>query len=199
MALRRKELEMALQKVRNFDDPDPSLEQYMTPAWMASEILFEAYRLGDVEGMKVIDLGCGTGMFSIGAWLMGAGMVKGFDASEKALNVARINAEELGADVELVLCDVSQVSEGADTVFMNPPFGCQTRRADRPFLDKAMDCAEVVYSIHMANSLDFVREYVESKGRRIDSSITYKYEIPHTFAFHKRTKMAVDVAAVRIR
>lgn len=199
MALRRKELEMALQKVRNFDDPDPSLEQYMTPAWMASEILFEAYRLGDVEGMKVIDLGCGTGMFSIGAWLMGAGMVRGFDASEKALSVAVLNAEDLGAEVDFVQCDVSRVSEGADTVFMNPPFGCQTRRADRTFLDKALECAEVVYSIHMANSLDFVREYVESKGRRIDSSITYKYEIPHTFAFHKRTKMAVDVAAVRIR
>ena len=92
MALRRKELEMALQKVRNFDDPDPSLEQYMTPAWMASEILFEAYRLGDVEGMKVIDLGCGTGMFSIGAWLMGAGMVRGLSPQGAPLSGGRRDA-----------------------------------------------------------------------------------------------------------
>ena len=167
MAMRRKELEMALQRVRNFEDPDPALEQYMTPATMASEIVFEAYRNGDIEGMKVIDLGCGTGMFSIGAWLMGAGMVKGFDASADALRIAEANAAARGAD--------------------------------RPFLDKAMEISECVYSIHMDNSMDFVRGYVESRGRRIDSYRTYKYEIPHTFAFHTRTKTTVDVAAVCIR
>lgn len=199
MAMRRKELEMALQRVRNFEDPDPALEQYMTPATMASEIVFEAYRNGDIEGMKVIDLGCGTGMFSIGAWLMGAGMVKGFDASADALRIAEANAASLGAEVEFVQCDVSEVSEGADTVLMNPPFGCQVRGADRPFLDKAMEISECVYSIHMDNSMDFVRGYVESRGRRIDSYRTYKYEIPHTFAFHTRTKTTVDVAAVCIR
>ena len=46
--MRRKDLEMALQRVRGFEDPDPALEQYMTPAAMAAEILFDAYRAGDV-------------------------------------------------------------------------------------------------------------------------------------------------------
>ena len=197
--MKRKDLEMALQKVRGFEDPDPALEQYMTPAAMASEILFDAYRAGDVEGMKVVDLGCGTGMFSIGAALLGAGMSIGFDTSEKALEVARSNAEALEVDVEFVLSDIRDVEEGADTIFMNPPFGCQNKNADRPFLDRAMELSECVYSIHMAETLDFVKGYCEKRGRQVASYKIYKYEIPHVFAFHTKTKKTIDVAVVNIR
>lgn len=197
--MKRKDLEMALQKVRGFEDPDPALEQYMTPATMASEILFDAYRAGDVEGMKVVDLGCGTGMFSIGAALLGAGMSIGFDTSEKALEVARSNAEALEVDVEFVLSDVRDVEEGADTIFMNPPFGCQNKNADRPFLDRAIELSECVYSIHMAETLDFVKGYCEKRGRQVASYKIYKYEIPHVFAFHTKTKKTIDVAVVNIR
>lgn len=190
---------MALQKVKGFDEADPSLEQYMTPATMASEMLFDAWRNGDIEGMKVVDLGCGTGMLSIGAWLMGAGMVDGYDVSEKALSVARSNASDLGADVRFTLSDVSSVDDPADTVVMNPPFGCQSRRADRPFLEKAMETAECVYSIHMANSLEFVEGFCERHGRKVAFYRIYKYEIPHTFSFHTKAKKTVDVAIVNIR
>ena len=197
--MKRKDLEIALQKVKGFDSPDPSLEQYMTPATMVSEIVFDAYRSGDVEGMKVVDLGCGTGMFTIGSWIAGAGMSTGYDVSESALSVARSNAKTLCADVEFHLSDIRDVNDPADTIFMNPPLGCQNRNADRPFLDKAMELSECIYSIHMANTLDFLKAYCEEKGRRIVSSKIYKYDIPHTFAFHKKTKMTVDVAVVNIR
>lgn len=197
--MRKKDLAIALQSVRDFDGPSASLEQYMTPANMAADMVFDAYANGDVQGMKVVDLGCGTGMLSIAAWLMGAGMVMGFDASESALAVAEANRGYFGADVTFTRCDVSQVTEGADTVLMNPPFGCQTRNADRPFLDKALEISECVYSIHMANSVDFVREYCEKRGRRVASYKIYKYDIPHLFAFHKRAKQTVEVAVVNIR
>ncbi len=197
--MRKKDLEIRLQSVRNFEDPDPALEQYMTPATMAADILFEAYRSGDVEGMKVLDLGCGTGMFSIGAWMLGAGMVRGYDISDSALSVAKRNASDMGADVEFLKSRIEDVDEGADTVFMNPPFGCQNRNADRPFLKKAMEISECVYSIHMADTVDFVREFCEAEGRSVVSSKIYKYEIPHTFSFHTKTKKTVDVAVVNIR
>ncbi len=197
--MRKRELEMRLQEIRGFEDPDPSLEQYMTPASMAADILFTAYSNGDVEGMKVVDLGCGTGMLSIGAWLLGAGMVLGFDRSEGALSVAESNRDAFGADVEFVLSDVRDVSEGADTVFMNPPFGCQTRNADRPFLDKAMEISECVYSIHMAETIGFLESYCARRGRSVAWRKTYKYVIPHTFAFHSKERSSVDVVVVNIR
>ena len=197
--MRKRDLEMRLQSVRGFEDPDPALEQYMTPAVIASDILFTAYSNGDIAGMKVLDLGCGTGMFSIGAWMLGAGMVVGYDVSENALKVAGENAEALGADVTFRRSDIRDVDEGADTVFMNPPFGCQNRNADRAFLEKAMALSECVYSIHMAETLDFVEGFCNDRGRSVTWRKIYKYEIPHTFSFHKKEKVSVDVAVVNIR
>ncbi len=197
--MKKKDLEMVLQKVKNFEDPDPTLEQYMTPAVIAADILFDAYRKGDVEGLKVVDLGCGTGMFSIGAWMLGASQTIGFDISESALGVAEENKKGLGAEVEFRRRDILSVDEGADTIFMNPPFGCQNRNADRPFLDRAMELSECVYSIHMANTLEFVKEYCSERGREVAYYKIYKYEIPHTFSFHTKTKKTVDVAVVNIR
>lgn len=197
--MKRKDLEMGLQKVRNFEDPDPFLEQYMTPATIAADILFDAYSKGDIENLKIVDLGCGTGMFSIGAWMLGAAQVDGFDISESALNVAEQNKKDLGAEVSFHNIDIINVKEGADTIFMNPPFGCQNRNADRPFLDRAMELSECIYSIHMANTLDFITEYVEKRGRTVAFSKIYKYDIHNTFSFHTKTKKTVDVAVVNIR
>ncbi len=197
--MKKKDLEMGLQRVANFVDPDPSLEQYMTPADIASDILFDAYAKGDIAGLKVVDLGCGTGMFTIGSWMLGASQAIGFDISESALGVAEQNKRELGADITFLKSDILDVEEGADTIFMNPPFGCQNRNADRAFLDKAMELSECVYSIHMANTLDFVTEYCRKRGRAVSYYKIYKYEIPHTFSFHTKTKKTVDVAVVNIR
>ncbi len=197
--MRKRELERRLEAVPGFEDPDPSLEQYPTPAVIAADILFDAYARGDIAGMKVIDLGCGTGMFAIGAALLGAGAVTGYDVSPAAVSIARRTAAEMGCDVRFEVSDVGDVDDGADTVLMNPPFGCQSRSADRRFLDKAMDLAECVYSLHMAGTLEFVDGYVRRRGRRIAHDKTYKYHIPHTFRFHRKERRTIDVVVVNIR
>ena len=196
--MKKKELELKLSKVPVFPDPDPALEQYPTPADIAAEIVFNAYMAGDIGGMKVMDLGCGTGMFSVAAALMGAEKVVGYDVSESALDVARNNASEMGLDIEFHLSDVRDVDDRADTVLMNPPFGSQNKHADRPFLEKAMDSADVVYSIHMANTVDFVRKVAQARGKDVRACKIYKYAIPHTFSFHRKEKQTVEIAAVVI-
>lgn len=197
--MKKKDLEIELEKVPKFEDPDPSLEQYLTPASIAADVLFNAYANGDIKGLKVMDLGCGTGMLSFGSWLLGAGSVVGYDVSQKALDLAASHANSIGAEISFKLSDVNGIEEGADTVVMNPPFGCQTRRADRDFLKKAMGSAECIYSFHMSETLDFVKEFVKKNNREIVHNKVYKYDIPHTFSFHSKERHSVDIVVVNIR
>ena len=197
--MKKKDLEIRLERVRPFENPSAALEQYPTPATIASDILFAAYANGDVADMTVNDLGCGTGIFAIGSKLLGAERVRGYDVSSSALDTARRNAKDLDAEIEFVECDISKVEDRADTTFMNPPFGCQNEHADRPFLEKAMGLSDSIYSIHMANTIGFLEDFVSSFGREIVSRATYNYNIPHTFSFHSKTKQKVDIVVVNIR
>ena len=197
--MKKKDLEIRLERVMPFKEPSAALEQYPTPATIASDILFSAYANGDVAERTVNDLGCGTGIFAIGAKLLDAERVRGYDVSSSALMIAKENAETLGAEIEFIETDISGVNDKADTTFMNPPFGCQNEHADRPFLEKAMGLSDSVYSIHMANTIGFLEDFVSSFGKEIVARATYNYNIPHTFSFHSKTKQTVDIIVVNIR
>ena len=197
--MKKKDLEIKLERVRPFKEPSAALEQYPTPATIASDILFAAYANGDVSEKIVNDLGCGTGIFAIGAKLLGAEKVRGYDVSSSALATAKENAETLGTEIEFIETDISGVNDRADTTFMNPPFGCQNEHADRPFLQKAMELSDSIYSIHMANTIGFLEDFAASYGREIVARATYNYNIPHTFSFHSKTRQKVDIVVVNIR
>ncbi|MCG7844644.1 MAG: METTL5 family protein [Methanomassiliicoccales archaeon] len=191
--MRRRELEMSLQSLERFKAPRPELEQYSTPAIIAAEMLFEALARGHVEGMKVLDLGCGTGLLGIGAALLGARAVVGVDKDSEALKQAEVNAAKAGVEIELRLADVSEVLERSDTVIMNPPFGAQRKGADRPFLVTAMKCAPVIYSLHLSQTEDFVQRFVQRSGFTATVLKRYKFGIPYMFEFHSKAKKEVDV------
>lgn len=197
--MRLRELEMLLQRVPPFTEPSAQLEQYSTPAPIAADMLYTALGHGSIYGKTVLDLGCGSGILGIGAWLLGAERVIGIDVSEKAVDQARTACEEMGAEVELHVMGVDDSEFKADTVIMNPPFGCQNRNADRAFLDKAMESAGDVYSLHMSSTLPFLNRHVASRGRELWFHKEYKYDIPHLFSFHSRSKRAVEIVMIAIR
>ena len=53
--MKKKELEILLQKVPSFDKPSPGLEQYLTPADIAADIVFIAHQFGDVKNKTVLE------------------------------------------------------------------------------------------------------------------------------------------------
>ena len=195
MKLKQRKLEILLEQVEGFDNPSVSLEQYVTPALLAAEILHFAYMQGDLEG-TVFDLGCGTGILAIGAKLLGAEKVVGFDLDRKALEIARKNAEKLGVDVEFVHNDVFEVEGRADAVVMNPPFGAQAKGNDRPFLLSALKTSDVIYSIHNCGSHNFISKFIGDA--RITDWYTTAFPIKRTFKFHKKEVEMVKVEIYRI-
>jgi putative methylase len=196
--MKKNELERTLQKVAPHTRPKAGLEQYSTPATVAADVLFTAYSFGDIAGKSVLDLGCGGGILSIGASLLGASHVVGIDIDPEALDDARRNAQAAGVEIELLNMDVSAVERKADTVVMNPPFGAQRRGADRPFLEAAVRSAPRVYSLHNANTVEFLGTMVRAMGAKVFFQKSYKFEIPHMFEFHDRKKKEIEVALLCI-
>jgi putative methylase len=197
--MKKKDLEILLQRVKPFQSPKADLEQYVTPATIAADVLYSAYVQGDIADKKVLDLGCGTGMLAIGAWMLGAKEVVGVDIDGPALQVAEQNAHELASEVRLLQMNVQELQERADTVIMNPPFGAQRRHADRPFLEKALELASVSYSLHLAETQEFVESLLRSHNVVGEVQKRYKFEIPHTFAFHKKARKDVEVILFRVQ
>ena len=194
--MKQRKLEMLLEELENFSDPELELEQYQTPPPLAAEILHFAYMQGDLDD-SVQDLGCGTGILAIGAKLLGAKRVIGYDADPKALEIAKKNAEKLGVEVEFVLSDINDITEHVKTTVMNPPFGARVKGRDRPFLSSALRTSEVIYSIHNRGSLAFIQKFI--KPAVITHSYVAKFPIKRTFDFHKKERKVIEVKIYRIK
>jgi len=199
--VRKRTLEIQLSKVKPHPSPKAYLEQYTIPADTAAEILYlAAYTFNDIIGKKVADLGCGTGRLAIGAALIGAEEVVAIDIDRVAVYVAEENAEKLGVKDKIcfITGDIETLTGKFDTVLQNPPFGVQRRRADRKFLLKALEIGRRIYSLHKAESSEFIKRFIEKQGGKITGIFPFEIWIPHTFPFHTKPKHSVKVELYRI-
>ena len=87
---KKKHLEMILERIPKHPNPKVGLEQYSTPATIAADLIWNAYGLGDINDMNILDLGCGTGIFAIASSLMGASYSLGVDIDEESVDLAKI-------------------------------------------------------------------------------------------------------------
>jgi putative methylase len=201
--MRLRQLEILLERVGGYTVPSPFLEQYQTPAPVAARLLYHAFMNRDIGGKNVCDLGCGTGILSIGACLLGAASVTGADLDPAAIAAAERNAKVFDVRPVFFAGDVADPETAerlgpADTVVMNPPFGAQRRHADRPFIDLALRLADSAYVVFNAGSLRFVTEYV--RGRAVvEEVVSGTFPLRRTFCFHSRDITEIKVEIVRLR
>jgi putative methylase len=209
--IRKLDLELFLTSLEAMPNPKAALEQYTTPEAIAANMLYiAAYTHGDIIGKRVLDLGCGTGRLGLGAAFLGAEAVVGVDVDSSAIAVARQNAAkaDLAERVQWINSDISAVEGHFDTVLQNPPFGVQNREADRPFLVKALESANSVYSLHNHPEVDerlikllkssqgfvqvqpspFLGRFVTKNGGFIAAVYAMLMTIPKMFDFHRKLK-----------
>jgi putative methylase len=203
MIRKKRHLEMALESIDTFKEPKVDLEQYQTPAEIAADLLWNAYSLGDIGGLKVADLACGTGILSIGAALLNASQVVGVDADPQAVVIAREETAQRGLDdrCRFITGDIREFNERADTVVQNPPFGAQKayrKEADRIFISKSVKVAPVVYSFHLKETEEFVKQFFELEGASVSQSYYYHFPIPHMYDFHQKEEVEVEVVVLRV-
>ncbi len=209
--IRKLDLELFLSKIAPQPSPKAHLEQYTTSESVASTMLYIAYTNNDVSGKTVLDLGCGTGKLALGACFLGAENVVGIDIDKLAIKTAFENSLKvnLARKVDLINGDINAINGGFDTVVQNPPFGVQTREADRAFIVKALELANSVYSLHSHPETDkqlikqlkassngflqvtpspFLERFVAQHGGAVKAVYAMLMTIPKMFDFHTKTK-----------
>lgn len=196
---KKKHLEMAIQKVPKHPNPKVDLEQYSTPATIAADLLWNAYSLGDIADKKVMDLGCGTGIFAIASKLLGAASAIGVDIDKDSTDLA----SSYCGDVDFICSDICDLENDfdVDTIFQNPPFGSQKnakKGADLKFISKAIELSpKVLYSFHMASTEEFLISYFEKNDLEITHIFRYNFPIPKIYEFHTRESATVEVIVIR--
>lgn len=73
----------------------------------------------DMQGKRVLDMGCGTAVLAILAKMRGASYVEGVDIDEWAFNNARENAASNGVEITLKLGDANTLSGNFDIIIAN--------------------------------------------------------------------------------
>lgn len=200
--IRKKELEILLERVATHPKPKAWLEQYTIPSRIASEMLFIASSVHtDIKDRSVVDLGCGTGRLAIGASILGAREVMAVDIDPAAIKSAKKSSATLGAQntIHWINSDIDAVGGHFDTVLMNPPFGTRTKHADTRFLLKALSTANTIYSLHKRSTRHYLLKFVEENLGRIEALYEMQLQIPRTYSFHIKKSYDVEVDLYIIR
>jgi len=225
-SMRLKELVGELQQVRTWPKPKSELEQYPTPPDIAAHMLFAVEDRDGLEGVLVADLGCGGGILGIGAAMMGAAHVLAVDIDEQVLAVAAQNVAEFDVPVDVLGCDVLQLSIHApapgtdrattgstasgrsvggafDVVLMNPPFGTRPENngLDVAFLRAGYALCRSggsLYTLHKTSTRAFIGKTAAELGAEGEVIAELKFEIPRMYKHHRKASADVDVDFWRI-
>ncbi|MCI4331676.1 MAG: METTL5 family protein [Thermoplasmata archaeon] len=199
--MKRSDLVRRLSALDGFPSSDARLEQVSTPPELAAELLESALARGDLDSHSVLDLGCGPGILSVGAALLGARPVTGIDLDIPALAVARTNALRARVKgVSFLVQDAADWSGEVETVLMNPPFGAQRRHADRPFWESALSSAtRSIHAFASRESRTFIERRAVARGARIEENRPVDWAFPATFPHHRKrvVELPVDLWILR--
>ncbi len=197
--MRRKNLEIELQGLQGFSNPKATLEQYLTPASVAVDILLFANSHGDIREKIVAELGAGPGIFTIGACILGAKTIYAVEKDTSAIKDLKINLERKNCkNVKIMNLDVSQFGNPVHAVFQNTPFGAQNRHADLPFIDTALRVSNVVYSLHNSITADFLEKKIAEMGGKITHTAEFEFSIPNMYHFHRKERVTRKFVFFRI-
>ena len=219
---------MILENVPQHPNPKVGLEQYSTPATIAADLVWNAYGLGDIRDMNVLDLGCGTGIFAIASSLMGARSSLGVDIDDESIALAKITQNSISKqdDIDInntnfIVGDINSFNSISDlfncndyeninnnhmsinkfdTLIQNPPFGSQ-EKGKRHADRKFMDFAVNSAEVIYSFHMKSTEEFVIDYYRDLGAEVTHKlvYKFPIPKIYDFHSEESRDVKVVVLR
>jgi len=201
----KQQLAVLLSKMKPFVKANIQLEQYSTDSEIAASILWEAYMQHEIEERTIADLGCGTGILGIGALALGAQHVVFIEIDSgvfptlmENLKILEDDTEETFSNYELIHGNIINYHHHVDLVLQNPPFGTQEKHADTLFLQKALDLAPVIYSIHKTSTEEFLLDYISRNNAKVIGVQRYDFPLKATMAHHTKKIERIAVSCLKI-
>ena len=201
--MRVRRLAMLLSSLSEHPSGSVELEQYTTDGDLAARWLADIAAFDDLsEGCTVADLGAGNGVLGLGALAMGAGRALLVETDQAACDVAKSNAESMGfADsVEVIQATLGSdpVDLGsADVLISNPPWGRQTPRADRPFLEAMIAATTPAHLLHSAEATH-IQTLFEDAGWSAERYGEADFALPAAYSHHSRQRGRTRAAFWRL-
>lgn len=202
--MRPKHLAIRLSKLTPHPCRDVTLEQYATEGDLAAYWMLAVDQLDRLEGKVVADLGAGNGILGIGALLLGARRVVFVETDEHALEVLRSNVASLEDDLadraNVVAARVGLDDlplDDVDLVVMNPPWGVQRERADRPFLEAAFSSAGLAVHLLHSDRASHVEAVAASHEWEAEAVLRTEFRLPPTYEHHAKRTGTTDVRCWR--
>ena len=225
---KKKHLEMILEKVPKHPNPKVDLEQYSTPATIAADLIWNAYGLGDIDGMNILDIGCGTGIFAIASSLMGASHSLGVDIDDESIALAKITQNSISEEHDIGIVNTNFIVEDInsfnsindllnsidnktlddnlislnkfDTLIQNPPFGSQ-EKGSRHADRKFMEFAVNSAEVIYSFHMKNTEEFVIDYYRDLGAEVTHKlvYKFPIPKIYDFHKEESRDVNVVVLR
>ena len=179
------------------------LEQYSTDGDLAARWLTDISNFGDLqEGCSVADLGTGNGVLGLGAIALGAGRIVLIEVDRAACETAQHNAINLGFADSV---EVTQATIGIDTlrldsvdlIISNPPWGRQSPKADRPFLDAMLSAQVTSHLMHSAEATH-IEPLFEEHGWSVERYGEADFALPAAYSHHSRQRGKTRAAFWRL-
>ena len=181
------------------------LEQYATEGDLAAFWLLAIDQLDNLENRIVVDLGSGNGILGLGTVFLGAKKVILVEADEEACLISKQNTEKINqkfsAQIEIIHAVIGsqelEIPKQTDIVVMNPPWGFQTEKADRPLLELAFSLdATAIYVLHSAKA-KHVSAIAKDFGYEGEIVFETDFRLPPIYSHHSKKKSTTDARCWR--
>jgi len=194
---------MLLSGLESHPSNSVKLEQYTTDGELAARWLADIAAYGDLaEGCTVADLGAGNGVLALGALAIGAGRAILVEADQDACDVARSNAESMSLTDSVQVIHITLGSDpvdlsSADVVISNPPWGRQTPKADRPFLEAVLSTGVPTHLLHSAEARH-IEPLFDDAGWTVERYGEADFALPAAYEHHARERGRTRAAFWRL-